>query len=140
MGHTDVVPVPAATTKRWTYPPFSGHFDGRFVWGRGACDCKNVVIGVLEAWEILLENGFKPERTLFAGFGFDEEISGPQGAQYISAHLEEKLGKDSIELIIDEGGLGIRDLYGSIFALPGLGEKGKMICPHSVVNEIYSRV
>ncbi|KAF8850186.1 carboxypeptidase S [Acephala macrosclerotiorum] len=124
MGHQDVVPVPKVTESRWKYPPYSAHYDGRFVWGRGASDCKNVVIGVLEAFETLLEKDFIPERTILAGFGFDEEISGPQGAQFIARHLEETKGKGSIDLIIDEGGLGIKELDGATFALPGLGEKG----------------
>ncbi|CZR67796.1 related to CPS1-Gly-X carboxypeptidase YSCS precursor [Phialocephala subalpina] len=124
MGHQDVVPVLKVTESRWKYPPYSAYYDGRFVWGRGASDCKNVVIGVLEAFETLLEKNFIPERTIMAGFGFDEEISGPQGAQFIARHLEETKGKGSIDLIIDEGGLGIKDINGATFALPGLGEKG----------------
>ncbi|PVH73424.1 carboxypeptidase S [Cadophora sp. DSE1049] len=124
MGHQDVVPVPEVTVSRWKYPPYSAHYDGRFVWGRGASDCKNVVIGVLEAFETLLEKDYQPERTMLAGFGFDEEISGYQGAQFIAEHLEKTKGNDSIELILDEGGLGVKEMNGAVFALPGLGEKG----------------
>jgi Gly-Xaa carboxypeptidase len=125
MGHQDVVPVPEVTISRWKYPPYSAHYDGRFLWGRGTSDCKNVLIGILEAFETLLERDYTPERTILAGFGFDEEISGPQGAKFIAAYLEETRGKDSIDLIIDEGGLGITEMNGATFALPGLGEKGK---------------
>ncbi|KAG0653066.1 putative carboxypeptidase [Hyphodiscus hymeniophilus] len=124
MGHQDVVPVPKVTESRWKYPPYSAHYDDRFIWGRGASDCKNVVIGVLEAFETLLEKDYIPERTMMAGFGFDEEISGWQGAFYIAKQLEDTKGKDSFELIIDEGGLGIKEMYGSMFVLPGVGEKG----------------
>ena len=127
MGHQDVVPVPKVTESRWKYPPYSAHYDGRFIWGRGATDCKNVVIGVLEAFETLLAKDYKPERTIMAGFGFDEEISGWQGAFYIAKHLEDTKGKDSFELIIDEGGLGIKDMYGAMFVLPGVGEKGMFV-------------
>lgn len=126
MGHQDVVPVLKDTESKWTYPPYSAHFDGRFVWGRGASDCKNVVIGVFEAFETLLKKEHTPERTMIAAFGFDEEISGGQGAGYLSKHLEKALGADAIELIIDEGGLGIKEMFGTMFALPGLGEKGKI--------------
>jgi len=35
MAHQDVVPVPANTVNDWTYPPWSGHYDGERVWGRG---------------------------------------------------------------------------------------------------------
>ncbi len=124
MAHQDVVPVPKVTESRWKYPPYSAHFDGRHIWGRGTSDCKNVLIGVLEAFETLLEKDFKPERTLLAGFGFDEEISGYQGAQFIAQHLEATRGKDSIELILDEGGVGLTEKNGFPIALPGVGEKG----------------
>lgn len=124
MAHQDVVPVLPATVDKWTYEPFSAHFDGRFIWGRGASDCKNNLIGILEAFETLLEKDFKPERSVLAAFGFDEEISGPQGAKYLAEHIEATRGKDSIELIVDEGGLGFKDVYGALFALPSVGEKG----------------
>lgn len=125
MGHQDVVPVPNATLSRWTYPPYEAHYDGRFIWGRGATDCKTVVIGILEAFETLLARDYTPERTMMAAFGFDEEVSGFKGALYIAKYLEETMGKDSLELIIDEGGLGIKEMYGAMFALPGVGEKGE---------------
>ncbi|RFU26966.1 hypothetical protein B7463_g9366, partial [Scytalidium lignicola] len=119
----DVVPVPEATLSRWTYPPYSGHYDGRYIWGRGSVDCKNVVIAILESFEVLLEKGYEPERTMLIAFGFDEEISGWQGAKFLAQHIQDTKGKDSLELIIDEG-LGFNELYGTNFALPGLGEKG----------------
>jgi len=125
MAHQDVVPVLKVTESRWKYPPYSAHYDGRYIWGRGATDCKNNLIGVLEAFETLLEKDFTPGRSILAVFGFDEEISGPQGAQFIAKHLENTRGKDSIELIVDEGGLGIQMVDGATFALPGLGEKGE---------------
>jgi Gly-Xaa carboxypeptidase len=124
MAHQDVVPVPNATVSRWKYSPYSAHFDGTYIWGRGASDCKNNLIGVLEAFEMLLKKNYSPKRTILAGFGFDEEISGWQGAAYIAKHLEEQWGKNSIDMIIDEGGLGINEKFGTTFALPALGEKG----------------
>lgn len=127
MAHQDVVPVPDATVSRWKYPPYSAHYDGRYIWGRGSSDCKNNLIGVLEAFEVLLERNYRPKRTILAGFGFDEEISGWQGAAYIAKYLEEQWGVNAIDLVIDEGGLGIKDIYGATFALPALGEKGTFI-------------
>jgi len=35
MAHQDVVPVPAVTVSDWKFPPWSGHFDGELIWGRG---------------------------------------------------------------------------------------------------------
>lgn len=123
-GHQDVVPVPPETFKRWTYPPFEAHFDGKYVWGRGSSDCKNNVIGIFEALEKLLSQGFITKRTVVIALGFDEESSGEEGAQEISKFLLSKFGNNSFFSIIDEGGLGIQDFYGSRFALPSTGEKG----------------
>ncbi|KAG6866575.1 hypothetical protein C0991_002060 [Blastosporella zonata] len=47
MGHQDVVPVNPETVLEWTYPPYSGHFDGERVWGRGSSDDKSGLIGAL---------------------------------------------------------------------------------------------
>lgn len=74
MAHQDVVPVAEATVGQWTYPPFDGYFDGQFIWGRGSMDCKNNLIGIMEAVELLIEAGFTPKRTLVLSFGFDEEV------------------------------------------------------------------
>lgn len=122
-GHLDVVPVPHETLDKWTHPPFGGVFDGEYLWGRGSSDCKNVVIGILEAVERLLCQGFKPQRTLIIGFGFDEETSGHRGASNIAKNLLEKWGPKSIYMMVDEG-LGLGEIYGTKFALPGTGEKG----------------
>lgn len=62
MAHQDV--VPADSLDRWTYPPFSGHRDEDYVYGRGASDCKNVLVGILESVESLLAAQFVPKRTV----------------------------------------------------------------------------
>lgn len=123
MAHQDVVPVPDSTAKSWTHPPFSGHFDGKFVWGRGASDCKNQLIGILSAVEALLSANFKPRRTLILSFGFDEEVSGGRGAARLAEHLVSKLGHNSVAAIVDEGAVNLEN-WGADFALPGVAEKG----------------
>ncbi|KAK6203427.1 uncharacterized protein RJT21DRAFT_119583 [Scheffersomyces amazonensis] len=124
-AHQDVVPVQKDTLDDWTYPPFEGHYDGKFIYGRGASDCKNVLIAILETVELLLNQNYHPQRSLLLAFGFDEEASGVVGASAIGKYLEETYGKDSLYAIIDEGpGLAIDDLTGTIVATPGTGEKG----------------
>ncbi|KAL5113383.1 hypothetical protein ACEQ8H_008748, partial [Pleosporales sp. CAS-2024a] len=123
MAHQDVVPVPESTVKSWTHPPFDGYFDGTFVWGRGASDCKNQLIGILSAVEALISAKFEPQRTLILSFGFDEEISGGQGAHHLADYLIKKLGHNSIAAIVDEGAVNIES-WGANFAVPGVGEKG----------------
>lgn len=122
-AHQDVVPVADAST--WTYPPFDAHFDGTWLWGRGASDDKNSMTALLSAIETLLEQpGFAPKRTILLAFGFDEECSGVKGAGSIGAHLKETYGPDSLAIILDEGGMGLQQIDDVLYALPGVMEKG----------------
>ncbi|KAG5724904.1 Carboxypeptidase S [Termitomyces sp. T112] len=123
MGHQDVVPVNPETIDEWTHPPYSGHFDGSRVWGRGSSDDKSGLIGALASVETLIKSGFKPTRTLVLSFGFDEEISGRQGASKLAQALYEIYGKDGVALLVDEGG-GFTEQNGTIMATPGIAEKG----------------
>ncbi|KAM0750795.1 carboxypeptidase S [Meredithblackwellia eburnea MCA 4105] len=124
MAHLDTVPVPHATLDYWTHPPWSGHYDGKYVYGRGSVDCKNTASGILEAITLLISGGFTPRRTIIVAFGFDEESKGLEGAGHIAPYLEEVYGQDGIAFVVDEGGLGIGEMYGTGFALPATGEKG----------------
>ncbi|ORY57510.1 peptidase family M20/M25/M40 [Pseudomassariella vexata] len=123
-AHQDVVPVADAST--WKYPPFSGHFDGRWLWGRGASDDKNSLTALMSALEALLLNPlWVPKRTIIVALGFDEECSGQRGAGTIGKYLEEIYGKDSMSIILDEGGMGLDLLEGdTLYALPAVMEKG----------------
>ncbi|KAI5955184.1 CPS1 [Candida jiufengensis] len=124
-AHQDTVPVQKSTLEKWTYPPFEGKFDGEYIYGRGSVDCKNVLIGILETLELLLSEDYKPDRTIIAAFGFDEESSGVHGAQEISKVLESQWGLEGLELIIDEGsGVSDEQLTDTIVAAPGVAEKG----------------
>ncbi|CAJ2507502.1 Uu.00g086880.m01.CDS01 [Anthostomella pinea] len=123
MAHQDVVPVAEATIGQWTHPPFSGFYDGQYVWGRGASDCKNILIGIMEAVELLIGAGFEPKRTLILSFGFDEESKGLEGAGHLAPVLVDRYGKDGAAILVDEG-MGTSSVWGSHFALPGVAEKG----------------
>ncbi|KAI0098763.1 peptidase family M20/M25/M40 [Nemania sp. FL0031] len=123
-AHQDVVPVPDDSL--WSYPPFSGHFDGRWLWGRGASDDKNSLTALMSALEELLANpNWIPKRTIVFPLGFDEECSGRRGAGTIGPYLESLYGPNSMALILDEGGMGL-DLVGNdtLYALPAVMEKG----------------
>ncbi|KAH0387712.1 carboxypeptidase S, partial [Aureobasidium melanogenum] len=123
MAHQDTVPVPDVTLDAWTHPPWSGFFDGKNIWGRGSSDCKNQLIAILESVELLLDAGFTPARTVLLSFGFDEEISGGQGAGTLAPFILERYGPDSLAVIVDEGA-GIDDVWGVTMATPGVAEKG----------------
>ena len=122
LAHQDVVPI---VSNKWTHPPFEGVIEGGYIWGRGALDDKASLVGILEATENLLAQGFQPVRTLYFAFGHDEEIGGEDGAAFLAANLKEK-GVDP-EFVLDEGGTVIngqmQNLPGLI-ALIGISEKG----------------
>jgi len=71
----------------------------------------------------MLLHQFEPRRTVVLAFGFDEEISGPEGAGKIAPYLEEHYGKDAFGILIDEGS-GMQEMFGATFAAPAVGEKG----------------
>lgn len=125
MAHMDVVPVEAAVEKNWTAPPFSGLIKGDTIWGRGAVDDKASVIGILEAAEQLLRDGFQPERTIYLCFGHDEEIAGKRGMAKIAAWFQQQGIQP--ELVLDEGGMVSTEQFTELrrpVAFVGVGEKG----------------
>ncbi|OCH93649.1 carboxypeptidase S [Obba rivulosa] len=122
-AHQDVVPVNPDTVDDWTHPPFSGYFDGESIWGRGSSDDKSGLIGVMSTVENLLENGFKPTRSVVLAFGFDEETSGLHGAAAIADYLLETYGENGFALLVDEGG-GFGNQFGGVFANLAIAEKG----------------
>ncbi|HET6563927.1 MAG TPA: M20 family peptidase [Xanthomonadales bacterium] len=125
MGHMDVVPVQEDTLPDWTYPPFDGVVAKGVVWGRGSVDDKLGVIGLLEATELLLQLGIKPERGLYLAFGHNEEVGGADGAQAIARHFEQQGIR--FDFVMDEGGALTQGMVGHIdqpVAVIGVSEKG----------------
>ena len=125
MAHQDVVPVAPGTESLWKQPPFAGVVQDGFVWGRGALDDKGNVITQLEALEMLLQSGFKPQRTVYFVFGHDEEVGGQQGTVQIVQLLKQR----SVRLawVMDEGLALTEGVLAGVtkpVALIGLAEKG----------------
>lgn len=104
LSHQDVVPISEGTEQDWTHEPFSGFNDGEFIWGRGALDMKNHLMGVMEAVETLLEEGFQPERDVYLLFGQDEEVvaNDDSGAKAMMTILKER--GIHLDSVVDEGG------------------------------------
>lgn len=122
IAHTDVVDI--ATPDAWAHEPFSGAIADGFVWGRGTLDDKVSVMGILEAVELLLQEGYSPERTIYFGFGHDEEVGG-SGAQAIAKHLKEE--GITLEYVLDEGYYVIEEALPGLvkpLAMVGISEKG----------------
>ncbi len=122
MSHHDVVPI--ASFYKWSVHPFTEGIKGDTIYGRGAMDDKFGVIGLLEAAEQLLEEGYTPKRSIYLSFGHDEEVLG-SGAIAVVDHLK-NLGVRAA-LVLDEGQAITQDLVPGVkekIALIGIAEKG----------------
>jgi carboxypeptidase PM20D1 len=122
MAHQDVV---SAEPADWTHPPFQGDICDGFIWGRGTLDIKNQLIGIMEAGETLLRQGYQPERTILFGLGHDEETGGVHGCKVMGQMLKER----GVHLagIVDEGGgitAGLAPGMRGAVGLIGVSEKG----------------
>jgi carboxypeptidase PM20D1 len=133
MAHQDVV---SADPTEWTHPPFEGKIVDGFIWGRGTLDIKNQLIGIMEAAETLLQQGYRPERTVLFGLGHDEETGGVNGCKILGQELK----KRGVHLagIVDEGGGIMAGLAAGVrgpVALVGVSEKGYLTVEFSVIGQ-----
>ncbi len=121
LSHLDVV---GADPKEWKYHPFSGEVRDGYVWGRGAIDCKGLMVMELMAMKLLKREGVKPKRSIIFCATSDEEMGGKKGA-FIAA--ERLSGRLKGAFVINEGGLGIKKMFGEkdLYS-PDFGEKGPL--------------
>lgn len=129
LSHQDVVPVTPGTEDDWKYPAYSGEIAEGFLWGRGAIDMKNHLIGVCEAVETLLEEGYVPERDVYICFGHNEEVMAEGeicGADCMMRWFKERGIK--LDSVLDEGGAILEAKVDKVIdghlAGVGIAEKG----------------
>ncbi|AXJ02302.1 carboxypeptidase PM20D1 [Cyclonatronum proteinivorum] len=134
--HLDVVPVEPGTEADWDHPPFAGAITDEHIYGRGTMDVQSGVMAILEATEALLQQGYEPERTVYLGFGHDEEIDGEFGASEIGKLLQER--GIEMEFLLDEGLPVVEELIEGIkspVALVAVAEKGYLSLELSLTAE-----
>ena len=124
-AHMDVVPIEPGTEQDWQHPPFAGVVAEGRIYGRGTLDDKLGLLGILEAAEALLAEGFAPRRDMVFAFGHDEEIGGREGAARLAQRMREL--DLHFEWMVDEGGMLVADnpmLPGKSMAMINIAEKG----------------
>lgn len=127
MAHQDVVPIAEGTEKSWSVDPFAGTIKDGFIWGRGSWDDKGNLLSIMEAVELLIEQGFRPRQTIYVASGHDEESGGARGGAKIAELLRSRGVK--LDFVMDEGTLitdGVIKGLDKPVALIGVAEKGIM--------------
>jgi acetylornithine deacetylase/succinyl-diaminopimelate desuccinylase-like protein len=86
QGHVDVV---TTAGQRWTHPPFAGHLEDSWVWGRGALDMKGGVAMLVAAFLRAKSEGARLPRDVVLIVLSDEEGGGDAGARFlVEQHAE----------------------------------------------------
>ncbi|RQP05087.1 MAG: succinyl-diaminopimelate desuccinylase [Paracoccus sp. BP8] len=78
-GHTDV--VPPGDPASWTHPPFSGHEQDGWIWGRGATDMKSGVAAFAAAAIGFVTETPPPDGAVILAITGDEEGPGKHGTR-----------------------------------------------------------
>ena len=119
LNHLDVVPV---DPKAWAMDPFGAIIKDGYIWGRGSLDMKGVGVQQLTALIALHNAGIVPARDIVMLCTADEESSGVDGIQWLIAN---HFAEFEPEYVLDEGGMGTRDVLATnrlVFGV-AVGEK-----------------
>jgi acetylornithine deacetylase/succinyl-diaminopimelate desuccinylase-like protein len=80
-NHIDVDPI--REPEKWTFPPFSGHIEAPWIYGRGAFDMKSVAIAQLSALVKLKRAGIVPTRRVIFLATSGEETGSREGTAWL---------------------------------------------------------
>ncbi|WP_374634238.1 succinyl-diaminopimelate desuccinylase [Paracoccus sp. (in: a-proteobacteria)] len=143
-GHTDV--VPPGDPASWTHPPFSGHEEDGWIWGRGATDMKSGVAAFVAA-AIDFVTRTPPDGALILTITGDEEGAGrdgtlalldwmaAQGEQMTVCLVGEPSNPDRMGEMIKIGRRGSITVH-----IQAHGLQGHAAYPHRVRNPLHALV
>lgn len=107
QNHIDVVPT--EDLDAWDHDPYSGYFDGEYIYGRGALDAKGLGVMQLKALEAFHDDYDTAELpfNITVLFLSGEETGGNNGARYLMDNFEEELNAVAV---LGEGGAGYQNV------------------------------
>ncbi len=120
LSHMDVV---GAVASDWKVDPFSGVIKDGYVWGRGTVDCKGMGIMELMAFLLLKRAEVTPKRDIILLASADEEAGGDAGVEWVVKNHWDKVAAG---YVLNEGGMGIKGMFGKDLMMPCFGEKGPL--------------
>ncbi|MEO8025061.1 MAG: M20/M25/M40 family metallo-hydrolase [Bryobacteraceae bacterium] len=122
LNHFDVVPV---DRKAWSIDPFGALIKDGYIWGRGTLDMKGVGVMQLMAVVTMKRLGIVPPRDVVMFASADEESGGERGIKWMMANHMDEI---DAEYVLDEGGMGTRDMLspGKLMFGVAVGEKQMM--------------
>ena len=121
MAHYDVVPV---EEENWAFNPFAGDIENGSIRGRGTMDTKGTLCSCMEAVELSLKKGWRPDQDLYLCFSGEEEINGQSCADIVSWFEQNNI---TVDFVLDEGGAIVENAFPGVkkqCAMVGTEEKG----------------
>ena len=119
LAHLDVAPVDHPS--QWKYPPFGGQLAGQAIWGRGAIDCKGLIVVWLTILQLLQDLQVPLRRSVVMMATTDEESGDGLGIRWL---LDSTPEAEKVSCALNEGG-GYPTQFGQrSFITCQVGEKG----------------
>lgn len=117
MAHLDIVTV---DPEKWSFPPFGGTVDEKWVYGRGAVDDKDNLVASLMTMLLLKRSGMELDRDVIFLAESGEEGGVQWGVEFMTSQHFDAI---DAEYCLAEGGSVARENDQSLFAGIQSGEK-----------------
>lgn len=87
--HSHIDTDPVDPSEQWIYPPFSGHIESPYIYGRGAFDMKSIAVAQLAAFLDLKARGKPLKRSVIFLATGSEEVGSDLGTKWVLARHPE---------------------------------------------------